>query len=93
VISLFGSVWGIGPTTAEKFYKKGHRSLEDLKNDRSLTPPQRIGLEFHDDIIKKIPRHEITVMDAIVQKAGADLCPGVSFVRPIQVFELILSKL
>ena len=59
VIGLFGSVWGIGPVTAQKLYDQGHRSLEDLKTDTSLTPPQRYGLKFHFDIIKKIPRDEV----------------------------------
>jgi len=59
VMSLFGAVWGIGPSTAQKLYDKGHRSLEDLKTDTSLTPAQRVGLEFHEDIIKRIPRHEV----------------------------------
>lgn len=80
VIGLLGSVWGIGPVTAQKLYDKGHRSLEDLKTDTSLTPPQRYGLKFHFDIIKKIPRDEIKVMEAIVLKAGAELRPGISII-------------
>ena len=61
MIGLFGSVWGIGPATAQKLYEKGHRSLEDLKTDESLTQAQRTGLKFHFDIIKKIPRHEVSL--------------------------------
>lgn len=61
VIGLFGSVWGIGPVTAQKLYEKGHRSLEDLKTDESLTQVQHTGLKFHFDIIKKIPRHEVNL--------------------------------
>lgn len=61
MIGLFGSVWGIGPVTAQKLYEKGHRSLEDLKTDESLTQAQRTGLKFHFDIIKKIPRHEVSL--------------------------------
>jgi DNA polymerase lambda len=80
VMSLFGAVWGIGPSTAQKLYDKGHRSLEDLKMDTSLTPAQRVGLEFHEDIIKRIPRHEVKEMEAIVQKAAAELRPNISVV-------------
>ncbi|KAL6983619.1 DNA-directed DNA polymerase [Sarracenia purpurea var. burkii] len=43
-ISLFGEVWGIGPATALKLYEKGHRSLDDLKNESSLTNSQRVRL-------------------------------------------------
>ncbi|CAI9102840.1 OLC1v1001188C1 [Oldenlandia corymbosa var. corymbosa] len=41
-ISLFGEVWGIGPATALKLYVKGHRNLDDLKNEESLTHSQRV---------------------------------------------------
>ncbi|KAJ4790087.1 DNA polymerase lambda [Rhynchospora pubera] len=57
-VSLFGEVWGIGPATALKLYEKGHRTLDDLKNDDSLTHAQRIGLQYFDDIQKRIPRDE-----------------------------------
>ena len=57
-ISLFGEIWGIGPATALKLYEKGHRTLDDLKNEESLTNAQRLGLKYFDDIRKRIPRHE-----------------------------------
>lgn len=58
-ISLFGEVWGIGPATALKLYEKGHRTLDDLKNEDSLTHSQRLGLKYFDDIQTRIPRHEV----------------------------------
>ncbi|XP_058115528.1 DNA polymerase lambda isoform X3 [Magnolia sinica] len=70
-ITLFGEVWGIGPATALKLYEKGHRTLDDLKKEDSLTNAQRLGLKYFDDIKKRIPRHE---------KAGQDVLPGVSIV-------------
>ncbi|PRQ44932.1 putative DNA-directed DNA polymerase [Rosa chinensis] len=36
-ISLFEEIWGVGPTTALKLFEKGHRTLDDLKNEDSLT--------------------------------------------------------
>jgi DNA polymerase lambda len=58
-ISLFGEVWGVGPATALKLYEKGHRTLDDLQRDESLTNAQRIGLKFFDDIKQRIPRHDV----------------------------------
>ena len=58
-ITLFGEVWGIGPATALKLYDKGHRTLDDLKNENSLTNSQRIGLKYFVDIKQRIPRHEV----------------------------------
>lgn len=61
-MSLFGEVWGIGPATALKLYEKGHRTLDDLKNDDSLSHAQRVGLQYFNDIQKRIPRDEVCVM-------------------------------
>ena len=69
-ISLFGEVWGIGPATALKLYEKGHRTLDDLKNDDSLTHAQRLGLKYFDDIRTRIPRHEVSLLCF----AGTSLC-------------------
>lgn len=57
---MFGEVWGVGPATALKLYDKGHRTLEDLKNDPSLTNAQKLGLQYFDDIKTRIPRHEVS---------------------------------
>jgi len=36
-------VWGIGPTTAEKFYYKGIKTIEDLrKNEHLLNDNQKV---------------------------------------------------
>ncbi|KAK1293128.1 hypothetical protein QJS10_CPB17g00588 [Acorus calamus] len=76
-VSLFGEVWGIGPATALKLYEKGHRTLDDLKNEESLSHSQKLGLKYFDDIKKRIPRHEVKDMEALLQKVGQDILPGV----------------
>ncbi|XP_050276826.1 DNA polymerase lambda isoform X1 [Quercus robur] len=79
-ITLFGEVWGIGPATALKLYEKGHRTLDDLKNENSLTNLQRIGLKYFDDIKQRIPRQEVQEMDLLLQKVGEDILHGVNIV-------------
>ncbi|KAM7464593.1 hypothetical protein LguiA_032714 [Lonicera macranthoides] len=79
-ISLFGEVWGIGPATAQKLYDKGHRTLDDLKNEDSLTNAQRLGLKYFDDIKTRIPRNEVQEMELLLQKAGEDILPGIEIV-------------
>ncbi|XP_058192903.1 DNA polymerase lambda isoform X5 [Rhododendron vialii] len=79
-ISLFGEVWGIGPATALKLYEKGHRTLEDLKNEKSLTNSQRLGLKYFDDIKTRIPRHEVQEMEHLLQNAAEEILPGVMVV-------------
>ncbi|XP_028801866.1 DNA polymerase lambda [Neltuma alba] len=79
-ISLFGEVWGIGPATALKLYEKGHRTLDDLRNDDSLTNAQKLGLKYFDDIRQRIPRNEVQEMENLLQKVGEDILPGVEIV-------------
>ncbi|RWR77119.1 BRCT domain-containing protein [Cinnamomum micranthum f. kanehirae] len=79
-VTLFGEVWGIGPATALKLYEKGHRTLDDLKNEDSLTSAQKLGLKFFDDIKKRVPRYEVKDMEVLLQKVGQDLLPGVILV-------------
>ncbi|XP_070016851.1 DNA polymerase lambda isoform X4 [Nicotiana sylvestris] len=76
-ISLFGEVWGIGPATALKLYEKGHRTLDDLRNEDSLTHSQRLGLKYFDDIQSRIPRHEVEEMERLLQKIGEEILPSV----------------
>ncbi|XP_051122021.1 DNA polymerase lambda isoform X2 [Andrographis paniculata] len=79
-ISLFGEVWGIGPATAMKLYEKGHRTLDDLRNEETLTNSQRLGLKYFDDIKTRIQRHEAQEMESLLQKIGEEILPGVVIV-------------
>ncbi|CAA0834745.1 DNA polymerase lambda (POLL [Striga hermonthica] len=79
-INLFGEVWGIGPATAVKLYEKGYRTLDDLKNEESLTNSQKLGLKYFDDIRTRIPRHEVQEMESLIQKVGEEILPGVVIV-------------
>ncbi|KAL6189813.1 hypothetical protein ACLB2K_036214 [Fragaria x ananassa] len=79
-ISLFGEIWGIGPATAQKLYEKGHRTLDDLKNEESLSSSQKLGLKYFYDINQRIPRNEAQEMEHLLQKAGEDILPGVDIV-------------
>jgi len=58
-ILIWRSLGGIGPATALKLYDKGHRTLDDLRNDDSLTNAQKSGLKYFDDIRHRIPCHEV----------------------------------
>ena len=47
VLQLFTTVHGIGPDTAQKFYAAGHRTLDDLRSNATLSRSQIIGLKYH----------------------------------------------
>ncbi|GLT86393.1 hypothetical protein SLE2022_045350 [Rubroshorea leprosula] len=79
-ISLFGDVWGIGPATALKLYDKGLRTLDDLKNEESLTNSQRLGVKYFNDIKQRIPRHEVQEVESLLKNVGEEILPGVIIV-------------
>lgn len=75
-LSLFSSIWGIGPATAQRFYEKGYRSLDDLRDEPSLTASQRVGLCFYHDLNVKIPRHEVKEMETLVRGVAEEIQAG-----------------
>lgn len=67
VISDFETIWGIGPVKAAKLYSEGITSLKKLeKNLHFLTPQQRIGLKYREDLLKKIPKLLITAINVVI---------------------------
>ena len=46
VIKLFTLVYGCGPSTADKWYNEGLRTIEDVKkcNTITLTETQKLGM-------------------------------------------------
>lgn len=39
---LFASVWGCGDIVAEKWYREGHRNLDDVRKRTDLTMQQQV---------------------------------------------------
>lgn len=63
-------VWGLGPRGAEKLYKQGIKTVEQLKkNQHLLTDMQKIGLKYYEDLLQKIPREEVEKLLERVKKA------------------------
>jgi DNA ligase (NAD+) len=63
-IHVFGEIYGVGPKKAEELAKQGFKSIADLrqklKNDPSiLNATQKVGLQYYEDILERIPRKEI----------------------------------
>lgn len=62
VIELFAGVYGIGTTKAGDYYDSGCRTLEDLDKAPGLplTEAMELGVKYHEDLAKRIPRDEVT---------------------------------
>eukprot|EP00347_Sterkiella_histriomuscorum_P022919 403336657 len=77
VAELLEGVWGVGPKLAQKLYKQGIRSIEDLRqNQHLLTEMQKIGLKYYEDIKQRIPRDEVTEMLELIRKTALILIPN-----------------
>ncbi|EER19700.1 DNA polymerase mu, putative [Perkinsus marinus ATCC 50983] len=68
------SVWGVGVSTAEKWYAMGIRSVDALRHSGSieqLNHNQKIGLKYFEEFNCKIPRQEVEEISTVVL-AGVD---------------------
>jgi len=55
---LFNKIWGVGAHTAQQWYYKGIRTLEQVSR-LDLSPNQRAGVELFDDLNKRLSRTEV----------------------------------
>lgn len=67
-------VYGIGPAKATDLIQRGIRSVQDLRNhvqqDKTLlNDKQRIGLQYYEDLLQRIPRAEMAEHEALLQRA------------------------
>ncbi|KAK8065701.1 hypothetical protein PG997_012448 [Apiospora hydei] len=73
VLRLFYQIWGVGETTAQEFYKRGWRDLDDIVEYGwdQLSRVQQIGVKYYDEFLLKIPRAEVkSIADIILEHAN-----------------------
>ncbi|KAF9446855.1 hypothetical protein P691DRAFT_732480 [Macrolepiota fuliginosa MF-IS2] len=73
VTRLFQGIYGVGQSTAFKWYSAGCRTLEDLRNQKGgvhLNPVQLIGLQYYDDINSRMPRNEAKAIFELIKPIG-----------------------
>ena len=60
-------IHGIGPKKAQELVSKGIQTIDQLRDqkDKLLNDTQRIGLQYYDDIMQRIPRTEIQEYDKL----------------------------
>lgn len=67
-VRLLTSVWGVGEAKAKSLYKMGVRSIDDLReHENLLNRDQKIGLKYYEDLLRRIPRKNITVFQVAVR--------------------------
>ncbi|KAI0515365.1 hypothetical protein F5B22DRAFT_646640 [Xylaria bambusicola] len=73
VLMLFYEIWGVGAKTANDFYSRGWRDLDDIVEFGwdSITRVQQIGVKYYEELQEKIPRAEVkSIADIILEHAN-----------------------
>ncbi|XP_036403265.1 DNA nucleotidylexotransferase [Megalops cyprinoides] len=76
-LKLFTSVFGVGPKTAERWYRKGHRTFEEVHADQSLNlnKMQTAGFLYYEDISRAVSKAEADAMGRIVEDIVHSIAP------------------
>ena len=69
-VNILADVYGIGPKKAKELVDGGITSIAQLReNQQLLNDIQKVGLQYYEDVLKRIPRSEIEDYKAIFEKA------------------------
>ncbi|XP_078669198.1 DNA-directed DNA/RNA polymerase mu-like isoform X1 [Branchiostoma floridae x Branchiostoma belcheri] len=81
-MQLFTGIFGIGCSTARKWYEKGFRTLDDIRNDSTITlrKDQKIGLELYQDLNTPVTLAEANIIQELVEAEVQRLQPGATVV-------------
>ncbi|XP_033469473.1 DNA nucleotidylexotransferase [Epinephelus lanceolatus] len=77
-LKLFTSVFGVGPKTAEKWYRRGLRSFSDILADRSihLNRMQQSGFLHYEDISRAVSKAEARSLRNIIDEVVHAITPA-----------------
>lgn len=75
-MNLFTKIYGVGPKKAKVLIDDGITTIQDLKNHQDkLNDTQKIGLNYYEDLQKRIPRDEIEEYDKIFKNLFNEVAP------------------
>uniref|UniRef100_A0A4W4EML5 DNA-directed DNA/RNA polymerase mu n=1 Tax=Electrophorus electricus TaxID=8005 RepID=A0A4W4EML5_ELEEL len=72
-LKLFTSVFGVGPKTGDKWYRRGLRALEQVHSEPSiqLNKMQAAGFLYYEDISKPVSRAEAKAVGCIIEEVAS----------------------
>jgi DNA polymerase/3'-5' exonuclease PolX len=81
-LETFRNVYGIGPKKAEELVAAGYKSIAELRAAAAADPKflnrnQRVGLDYYEQLLTRIPRPEMDQHAAILMSALPDDLEGV----------------
>eukprot|EP00731_Ephydatia_muelleri_P020471 Em0013g198a len=77
---VFTSIYGCGPATSDKWYKRGLRNIEDIRacGELDLTEMQRLGIQYFEQLSCSIPRSEVVIITDFIRGEVEKCFPGTS---------------
>ena len=78
-VSIFSEIYGVGPKKAVELVAQGMTTIAQLrKNTQLLNATQKVGLQYYEDILERIPRQEIDEYNGVFHKV-VDGIQGVQY--------------
>jgi NAD-dependent DNA ligase/DNA polymerase/3'-5' exonuclease PolX len=69
-VNILAEVYGIGPKKAKDLVDEGITSIDQLRQKQHmLNDIQKVGLQYYEDVLKKVPRTEIEEYKSVFEKA------------------------
>lgn len=76
-MKLFTQIFGVGVKTADRWYRNGLRTLDDLREQpQRLTQQQKVGLQHFQDLSALVQRPEVDALQQLVEAAVTQTLPG-----------------
>lgn len=62
-VAAFAQIYGVASKKGQILYDEGARSIDDLRDDPErfrLTAAQKLGVQYYEDLLQRIPRNEVS---------------------------------
>ncbi|XP_066210566.1 DNA-directed DNA/RNA polymerase mu isoform X1 [Saccopteryx leptura] len=76
-MKLFTQIFGVGVRTADRWYREGLRTLDDIREQvQRLTQQQKAGLQHYQDLSTAVQRQDVEALQQVVEAAVGRALPG-----------------
>ena len=79
-LQLFLQIYGVGNRQAQQWLAQGFRTLADLKAKARLSENQRVWVDHHDDLVRRIPKREVEALGSVVKRTASKIDPQVEII-------------
>lgn len=79
-LQLFLQIYGVGNRQAQQWLAQGFRTLDDLRAKARLSENQRVWVDHHDDLVRRISRREVEALGSVVKRTASKVDPQVEII-------------